>query len=220
MAATVLIVANDEALTTSYASFFNKKEYSVLVAHSGRQAVAQARAQNLDAIVLDFTASRLNCKGLSRKLKSVSFAPLILIAQPNSKVDGSIAAAGVVAKPVAGKKLVSRVKAAIDSRPPRLLSVGKLSLDLEKQKLTRGSKTFSLTPKEFVLLRALMDHPGQIVTRKALMKQVWETEYMGDTRTLDVHIRWLREKVEDNPSKPQRLITLRGEGYKIEKDEA
>ena len=141
MAATVLIVANDEALTRSYASFFNKKEYSVLVAHSGRQAISQARSENLDAIVLDLTASRLNCKTLCRKLKSVSFAPLILIALPNGKVDGSIAA-GIIAKPVAGKKLVSRVKAAIDARPPRLLNVGKLSLDLERQKLTRGSKTF------------------------------------------------------------------------------
>jgi DNA-binding response OmpR family regulator len=219
MAATVLIVANDEALTTSYASFFNKKEYSVLIAHSGRQAIAQARSQNLDAIVLDFTASRLNCKTICRKLKTISFAPLILIATPNGKVDGAIGAAGIIAKPIVGKKLVTRVRSAIDSRPPRSLTVGKLALDLERQKLVRGSKNFSLTPKEFILLRALMEHPGQIVTRKALMKQVWETDYMGDTRTLDVHIRWLREKVEDNPSKPQRLVTLRGEGYKIEKED-
>ena len=220
MASTLLIIASDEAQTSAYASLFGKKEYTILVAHSGRQAIIQARSQNLDAIVLDFSASRLNCKTLCRKLKSVSFAPLILLAPPNAKVDGTIAAAGIVVKPVAGKKLVTRVKAAIDARPPRLLIVGKLSLDLEKQKLTRGSKTFSLTPKEFGLLKTLMERPGQIVTRKVLMKQVWETEYMGDTRTLDVHIRWLREKVEDSPSKPLRLITVRGDGYKIEKEDS
>jgi DNA-binding response OmpR family regulator len=81
--------------------------------------------------------------------------------------------------------------------------------------LTRGSKIFSLTPKEFVLLKTLMERAGQLVTRKALMREVWETDYMGDTRTLDVHIRWVREKVEENPGKPQRLKTVRGEGYKI-----
>jgi DNA-binding response OmpR family regulator len=116
--------------------------------------------------------------------------------------------------------LVARVKAAIDARPPRTLSVGKLTLDLEKRKVTRGNKSFSLTPKEFILLRILMENAGQLVTRKALMRQVWETDYMGDTRTLDVHIRWVREKVEDNPGKPQRLVTLRGEGYMIVDDEA
>lgn len=215
MAVTVLIVANDQTATTSYASFFGKKEFTVVAAHSGRQAIAEAKAHNLDAIVVDASSLRLNCKGLCRKLKSASFAPLILIALPSAKVDSSIAAAAVMHKPVAGKKLVARVKSTIDSRPPRTLTAGKLALDLEKHKLTRGSKIFSLTPKEFVLLKLLMERAGQLVTRQALMRQVWETEYMGDTRTLDVHIRWLREKVEDNPSQPQRLVTARGEGYKI-----
>lgn len=220
MAVTVLIVANDKASTTSYASFFNKREFTIINAHSGRQAIAAAKAHNLDAMVVDITSLRLNSKALCRKLTSSSFAPLVLIATPNAKLDNSVAVAGVVPKPVAGKRLVARVKAAIDARPPRTLSVGKLTLDLEKRKVTRGNKSFSLTPKEFILLRILMENAGQLVTRKALMRQVWETDYMGDTRTLDVHIRWVREKVEDNPGKPQRLVTLRGEGYMIVDDEA
>jgi DNA-binding response OmpR family regulator len=220
MAVTVLIIAGDKVTNSSYAGFFSKKEYNLLTAHSGRQAISTAKAHHLDAIVLDVSSLRLNLKGLCHKLKSISFAPLILITVPNAKVDSAIAVAGIVAKPVVGKKLVAKVRAAIDSKPPRTLTVGKLTLDLERQKLTRGSKTFALTPKEFVLLKVLMDNPGQIVTRQVLMKQVWETEYMGDTRTLDVHVRWLREKVEDNPSKPQRLITVRGEGYKIENEDS
>jgi DNA-binding response OmpR family regulator len=220
MAVTVLIVANDKASTTTYANFLGKREYNIIAVHSGRQAIAAAKANDLDAMVVDSTALRLNCKGLCRKLKNASSAPLILIAQPNAKIDSSIPLAGVVHKPVAGKKLVARIKSAIDARPPRTLSVGKLTLDLEKHKLTRGSKTFALTPKEFVLLRYLIEHAGQLVTRKALMREVWQTDYMGDTRTLDVHIRWVREKVEDNPSKPQRLITTRGEGYMIVKEDS
>lgn len=220
MAVTVLIVANDKASTTTYASFFSKREYNIIAAHSGRQAIAAAKSNALDAMVIDATSLRLNCKGLCRKLKSASFAPLVLIAQPNTKIDSSIAAVDVVHKPVAGKKLVARVKSAIEARPPRTLSAGKLTLDLEKHKLTRGSKTFALTPKEFVLLKYLIEHAGQLVTRKTLMSAVWETEYMGDTRTLDVHICWVREKVEDNPGKPQRLVTTRGEGYMIVKEDA
>jgi len=215
MPLTVLLVANDKTATTAYANLFNKKDYAILAAHSGRQALKETKSHNLDAIVVDATSPRLNCKTLCRKLKSVSFAPLILITQPNAKIDGAINVAGSVPKPVVAKRLVPRVKAAIDSKPLCLLTIGKLALDLEKQKLTRGGKTFPLTPKEFSLLKILMDRAGQVVTRKVLMREVWETDYMGDTRTLDVHIRWVREKVEEDPSEPRRLMTVRGEGYKI-----
>lgn len=216
MTATVLMVGNDKASTKAYANFFNKKDYAVFTAHSGRQALAQAKAHNVDAIVLDVTSHRLNCKSLSRKLRNASSAPLILIALPNSKIDGAIKPAGIVLKPVPAKKLIARVKTAIDEKPPRLLARGHFSLDLEKQKLTRGGKTFALTPKEFILLKILMGRVGQTITRKTLMKEVWETDYLGDTRTLDVHIRWVRQKVEENPSEPQYLITIRGQGYKFQ----
>jgi DNA-binding response OmpR family regulator len=215
MSATVLIVGNDKSTTTAYAGFFHKKEFTVLAAHSGRQAHNLARTHNLDVIVVDATSPRLNTKGLCKKLRAESFAPIVLITPPNGKVDSGLAPAGVVSKPVAARKLVLRVKSVIDEKPPRLLTVGHLSLDLEKHKLTRGSKNYALTPKEFVLLKILMSRAGQTVTRKTLMKEVWETDYLGDTRTLDVHIRWVREKVEDNPSRPQRLITARGQGYKL-----
>ena len=219
MPLTVLLVANDKTATAAYTNLFNKKEYAILTALSGRQALKEAKSHNLDAIVVDATSPRLNCKNLCRKLKSASFAPLILITQPNAKIDGAISAAGLVPKPAVPKRLVARVKTAIESKPPQLLSVGKLSLDLENQNLTRGSKTFALTPKEFILLKTLMERAGQLVTRKVLMREVWETDYMGDTRTLDVHVRWVREKVEDDPSEPRRLTTVRGEGYKIEKED-
>jgi DNA-binding response OmpR family regulator len=215
MPLTVLLVANDKTATAAYTNLFNKKEYAILTAPSGRQALKEAKSHNLDAIVVDATSPHLNCKNLCRKLKNASFAPLVLITQPNAKIDSAINAAGLVPKPTVAKRLAARVKTAIESKPPRLLTVGKLSLDLERQKLARGSRTFSLTPKEFVLLKTLMEHAGQLVTRKVLMREVWETDYMGDTRTLDVHVRWVREKVEDDPSEPRRLTTVRGEGYKI-----
>jgi len=220
MAATVLLVGNDKSTTTSYASFFGKKEFTVLTAHSGRQAHAMAKAHALDAIVVDATSPRLNCKSLCKKLRGESFAPIVLITQPNAKVESGIAPAGVVPKPIIARKLVARVKAAIDDKPARVLTVGHLSLDLEKHRVTRGSKYFPLTPKEFGLLKLLMTRAGQTLTRKTLMKEVWETDYLGDTRTLDVHVRWVREKIEENPSKPLRLITARGQGYKLQVEDS
>lgn len=215
MPLTVLLVADDKRTTATYAKCFNKKEYATLLAHSGRQALKEARAHRLDAVVVDMTAPRLNCKNLCHKLKCASGAPLVLITLPNAKMDSALKPAGIVPKPLVAKRLAARVKAAIDDRPPRALTLGKLTLDLERRKLTRGNKTMSLTPKEFALLKTLMEHVGQIVTRKTLMRQVWETDYMGDTRTLDVHIRWLRQKVEDDPSEPRYLLTERGQGYRF-----
>ncbi|MBI5649494.1 MAG: response regulator transcription factor [Chloroflexi bacterium] len=215
MAVTILIVCGDKTAITAYAGLFNKKEYSVFSAQSGRQALAQAKARRFDAIVVDVSGSRINCKNVCHRIKSETSAPMLAITAPNAKLDAALAFAAVVPKPVSGKKLAARVKAAIENKPPRLFKIGALALDLEKRKLTRGSKTFSLTPKEFVLLRFFVSKAGQIVTRKTLMKEIWETEYLGDTRTLDVHIRWLREKIEDKPSEPARLQTVRGQGYRF-----
>ena len=216
MAFTILLVVNDTASLKSYASYFSKKDYAIVTANSGRQALAQSKNHNLDAIVLDTSSPRLNCKGIAKKLHSESSAPIVLIAAPNTKIDGAISYAGVLVKPVPGKRLVARVKTAIDEKPPRLLERGNLSLDLEKHRLTRGSKSYKLTPKEFVLIKLFMTRLGQTISRKTLMKEVWDTDYLGDTRTLDVHIRWVREKVEESPSKPQVLLTVRGQGYKLQ----
>ena len=216
MAFTLLIVGNDQASLKSYASYFSKKDFAIVTATSGRQALTLAKNHNLDAVVIDISSPRLNCKGIAKKVRGESAAPIVLIAAPNTKIDGAISHVGVVSKPVQGKRLVARVKTAIDEKPPRLLERGNLSLDLEKHRLTRGSKSFKLTPKEFVLIKLFMARAGQTISRKTLMKEVWDTDYLGDTRTLDVHIRWVRQKVEETPSKPQVLITVRGQGYKLQ----
>jgi DNA-binding response OmpR family regulator len=215
MAATVLIVGTDKTAAATYTTFL-KKDYSVLAAYSGRQAIAQAKSHHLDVVIVDATSPRLNCRSVCRRLRSESSAPLVLIASPSAKVDGTLSATTVVHTPVVAKKLLARVKAALESKPPRQLAVGNVALDLEKQRLVRGTRSFSLTPKEFALLKLLMGRAGQTITRKTLMKEIWETDYLGDTRTLDVHIRWVREKLEDNASRPQRLITIRGQGYRFQ----
>jgi DNA-binding response OmpR family regulator len=214
----VLIVTGDKAAVTTYASLFNKKEFTVHTATSGRQALTQVKAHRLDVVVVDAASPRINCRTICRRLKSATPAALIAITAANAKVDSGIAPFAVMPKPVSGKKLVQRVKAAIESKPPRVIKLGNLAIDSEKRKLTRGNKSFLLTPKELTMLKLFASKLGQVVTRKMLMQEVWETDYLGDTRTLDVHIRWLREKIEDNASKPQHLLTVRGQGYRFVAD--
>lgn len=214
MPATVLIVGIDKSTTAEYSNYL-KKDLIVLSAHSGRQAILQAKTHQVDALVVDVTSPLLNFRSICRKLRAESSAPLILIANPNTRLEGSLSSAVVVHIPFQAKKLLARVKSAIDSKPPRQLIVSSICLDLEKHRLTRGNKSFILTPKEFSLLKLLMARAGQMITRKTLMKEIWETDYLGDTRTLDVHMRWVRKKVEENPSKPVRIITLRGQGYRF-----
>lgn len=216
MPATVLIVANDKHVTSDLAGSFNKKEFAVLTAHSGRQALAQAKARLPDAIIVDSTSPRLSIKRLVRSLKSDSHAVLILLAQNPNRVDGASAAQLVLPKTTTPKKLLQRVRAALDNRPPRELRAGNLVLNVERRHITRGNRTHKLTPKEFELLRLFISRPGQIISRRTLMKEIWKTDYLGDTRTLDVHMRWLREKIEDDPNEPRLLVTLRGEGYRLE----
>lgn len=219
MPATVLIVANDKQVTTALAEAFSKKEYSVLTAHSGRQALAQAKVRMPDVIILDTTSPRLSIKRLIRSLRIDSHAIMILLAQNPNRAEGINSAQLVLPKTTTPKKLAQRVRTALENRPPREMRAGNLTLNMERRRVTRGSRTHKLTPKEFELLKLFMETPGEIVTRRTLMKQVWHTDYLGDTRTLDVHMRWLREKIEDDANAPSLLVTVRGEGYRLEAKE-
>jgi DNA-binding response OmpR family regulator len=100
-------------------------------------------------------------------------------------------------------------------RARRYLDLGHMVLDTQKRLILRGGQVYSLTPKEMKLLLLLVDHRDEVLSRKMIMQKVWDTDYMGDTRTLDVHIRWLREKIEVNPSRPLQLQTIRGVGYRL-----
>jgi DNA-binding response OmpR family regulator len=216
MPASLLIVANDSALVESLSSAINKREFELANASSGRQALAYLRARRdhtPDIIVIDTASLRSDSKRLARAFRGETYALIILLsAAPRSDSSGTDQ---VLLRSLSPKKLAGRIKTAFDNRPPRAMQMGGLQLDLERKRVTRGARIFDLTPKEFGMLKLFMESAGQVVSRKTLMKQIWDTDYLGDTRTLDVHIRWLREKIEENASKPKKLLTARGEGYKL-----
>ena len=217
MILTVLLVANDKTATAAYTNLFNKKEYAILTALSGRQALKEAKSHNLDAIVVDATSPRLNCKNLCRKLKNASFAPLVLITQPNAKIDGAINAAGLVPKPTVAKRLVARVKAilrrtAATASGARPIEVGPLRIDGRRREAVVGERRLDLRTREFDLLAALARDAGVVLTRDALLEDVWGTDFPGETRTVDVHVAELRKKLgDDGPP----IETVRGVGYRL-----
>ncbi len=217
MAATVLIIANDKAATAALAeAFSNKREFSVVTAQSGRQALGLAKTRLPDAVLIDATSPRLNARRICRALRSETFAVIVALVANPSRADNLAGANLVLARSTTARKLAQRVRIALDDKPPRELRAGRMVLDVQKRTVTLGGKSHRLTPKEFELLRFLIKRKGEIVSRPALMKEIWNTDYLGDTRTLDVHIRWLREKIEERPSEPVLLITVRGEGYRLD----
>lgn len=216
MAATVLIVASDKDVTANFATGFNKKEFAVVCAHSGRQAIAQVKARLPDAIIVDSTSPRLSVKRLLRTLRSDRHSLLVLLASNPNRVETNNGTPLVLPRNTTPKKLQQRVRTALDNRPPREMRIANLTLNVERRRITRGSRAHQLTPKEFELLQFFMQRPAQTISRRQLMKEIWHTDYLGDTRTLDVHIRWLREKIEEDPNNPRLLVTLRGQGYRLE----
>jgi DNA-binding response OmpR family regulator len=216
MAATVLIVANEKTTAATLAAPFGKREFSILIAHSGRQALALAKGRLPDAVIVDASSGRLNCKRLCRALRAETYAIIIVLVSNPAKAEPLNGVSFFLPKSTSPKKLMQRVRSALDSKPPREMRVANLTLDTERRRLTRGNRTHNLTPKEFELLKLFMEHRDQTVSRKLLMKEVWNTDYLGDTRTLDVHVRWLREKIEDDASRPVHLVTVRGQGYRLE----
>ena len=214
MPASLLLVANDSEVSQSLALALSKRDFEIANVTSGRQALAHLRDHSPDLIVMDTASLRSDVKRLTRAFRAETFA-LIILLSPTARSD-TTGADLVLLKTLSMKKIAARLKTALDTKPPRMMNGAGLQLDLEKKRVTRGTKVFDLTPKEFHMLKLFINHMGEVVTRKMLMKEIWETDYLGDTRTLDVHIRWLREKIEENASKPKRLLTARGEGYKLQ----
>jgi DNA-binding response OmpR family regulator len=215
MSLKVFLIGKDAATLSSLRPSLEKKGYTVSAVHSRKKALEQVGADKPDLIILDATSPRLDggrtCKALRQEVGDV---PIILIHEQGSDA-GRAEADFYLTAPFTFRKLANRVKRAIHSNEQggETLQVGGLILNLDRRSLTRGKKKYQLTPKQFELLETFMRNPGKVLSRKFLMKNVWETDYLGDTRTLDVHVRWLREKIEEDPSSPVYLCTVRGVGY-------
>ena len=213
---TLLVIEARHAEIPSFASDLQKKGFDVQIAQNGSKAVA--RLKEVSPSLVDVNAASLRSTGLricqSLREKDPKL-PIILILENDNEVSKD-AADAVLALPFTVQKLVNRIKPLLPGDGKNVLHVGPIRLDLEKRRVRCLGKSTKLTPRLVTLLNLLMEKHGEVVEREPLFKKAWETNYTGDTRTLDVHISWLRRAIELDPDNPKLLKTIRGVGYRLD----
>ena len=213
---TLLVIEGRHAEIPSFATDLQKKGFDVVSSQNGSEAVSKLKQTNPSLVVVNAPSLRSTgnriCLSIRKKDAKV---PIILIVENEKPVDKELADA-VLALPFTVQKLVNRIKALMPGDGDNVVSVGPIRLDVENRRVRSLGKNTSLTPRLITLLQILMDKHGEVVEREALFKKVWETNYTGDTRTLDVHISWLRRAIELDPDNPKFLKTIRGVGYRLD----
>lgn len=214
--ASLLVIEGRYADIPSFALDLQKKGFDVHMAANGSQAVSRLKEVSPSLVVVN--AASLRSTGL-RICQSIrdhdSKLPVILIVESEKNID-SDAADAVLALPFTVQKLVNRIKPLLPGDGKNVVHVGPVRLDMERRRVRCMGRSTKLTPRMVTLLKMLMDKHGEVVEREALFKKVWETNYTGDTRTLDVHISWLRGAIELDPDNPKFLRTIRGVGYRLD----
>lgn len=222
----LLIVDDEVDIANSIQYVLNQEGFSTLMAHDGVKAMALIEAEKPDLIILDLMMPGLDGYEVCRRVRaSDRKTPILMLTARTSEIDTvvglELGANDYISKPVRLRELVARVKAHLREAPgvpqtqARGLRLGNLSIDMDSRTVTVGNQQIDLTFKEFELLAAMAKHPNRVFTRDQLFAQVWGSDFLGESRTVDVHIRYLREKLEENPSQPKHILTVRGVGYRL-----
>lgn len=228
----VLVVEDDDTLLGVIKYNLDKEGYSVFTAADGAKAVEAARQARPDLVILDIMLPELNGLEVCRILRTETAVPIIMLTARSEEVDKvvglEIGADDYMTKPFSMKELMARVKAMLrraemarqqgDSTTARqsIIRAVEMEIDIERHTVSRRGSAIELTPKEFDLLAFMMRNKNRVMSRDYLLEKVWGYDFSGDTRTVDVHMRWLRQKIEDDAAQPKHLVTVRGVGYKFE----
>jgi len=222
----LLIVEDDDDLRKALKFSLKEQGYEISTAATGPKGLAKARGREFDLIILDLMLPGLDGLSLVRALRMTHQTPVLMLTARSSEMDKIIGlesgADDYLTKPFSLGELVARIRALLrrtqrDS-PARsnVLASGQLRMDLIARRVTLRGQRLEMSPKEFSLLAELMRHERAVLSRDLLLTRVWGYDYTGNTRTVDVHIRWLREKIEEDPSTPNYIQTVRGVGYRFE----
>lgn len=210
----ILIVGATESTSNSIQRATRDSGCDLFFANSEGRSLARMVKERPDLAILDATPGAVDVPCLCNWLRARFVElPLIVLSAEGVKYARDLKIDMHLAHPFTTRKLSNRIKKVLTSRRNVPLTVGEFTLDPEKHRLIRGGHIVRLTPKEYRLLEVLMLHSGDVLSRKQIMKEVWDTDYLGDTRTLDVHVRWVREKIEAEPAQPLYLRTIRKVGY-------
>lgn len=221
----ILIVDDEVDIASSIQYVLKQEGYSTLLAHDGLEAMQIIENQHPDLIILDVMMPGIDGYEVCRRVRSNDKrTPIVMLTARTSEVDTvvglELGANDYVAKPVRLRELVARVKAhlreAVDQKTPsRVIKYGDLQIDLDSRLVKVRGEVVELTFKEFELLATMARQPNRVFTRDQLFSQVWGSNFLGESRTVDVHIRYLREKLEEDPGRPKHILTVRGVGYRF-----
>jgi two-component system response regulator RegX3 len=223
----ILLVEDEEALAESIRYSLDREGYAVTVAQDGRRAVERFHDSDPELVILDLMLPELPGLDVVRMIRQESMVPIIIVTAKDSEADKvtglELGADDYVTKPFSVRELVSRVRAHL--RRARLahpsngqddvLVGGPIQMDVDRHEVRVEGSAVSFPPKEFELLETFLRAPGRLLTRELLIQRIWGDDYVGDTKTLDVHVKRVRQKIERDPHEPEHLLTVRGLGYKF-----
>lgn len=211
------------------AYLLQKEGFETVLAADGPSALDQFAAQPVDLVLLDLMLPGMSGTDVCKKLRADSDVPIIMVTARDSEIDKvvglELGADDYVTKPYSTRELVARIRAVLRRGPEvedlddvddQILEVGRVRMDVERHTVLVDGQPVAMPLKEFDLLEYLMRNAGRVLTRGQLIDRIWGTDYVGDTKTLDVHVKRLRTKIEQEPSRPKQLVTVRGLGYKFE----
>lgn len=223
----ILIVEDEEALSDPLAFLLGREGFQTIVVDNGLDALPVFDREGADLVLLDVMLPGMSGMEVCRKLREVSSVPIIMLTAKDSELDKvlglELGADDYVTKPYSARELIARIRAVLrrrsaetDSATESVLQGGPVRMDIDRHVVTVNSEEISMPLKEFELLEILLRNVGRVMTRGQLIERVWGADYVGDTKTLDVHIKRLRSKIEPDSSAPQYVVTVRGLGYKFE----
>jgi two-component system response regulator RegX3 len=222
----VLVIEDEESFSDPLAYMLAKEGFDVSVAADGHAALAEFDRNGADLVLLDLMLPGISGTDVCRELRARSDVPVIMLTAKDSEIDKvvglEIGADDYVTKPYSSRELVARIRAVLRRRgqpvelAPSTVEAGPVRIDVDRHMVTVRSQQVALPLKEFELLELLVRNAGRVLTRSQLIDRVWGPDYVGDTKTLDVHIKRLRGKIEVQPKHPRHLMTIRGVGYKFE----
>ncbi len=222
----VLVVEDEESFSDALSFMLRREGYEVGIAIDGMQAIEEFDRHGADLVLLDLMLPGISGTEVCRSLRQRSAVPIIMVTAKDGEVDKvvglELGADDYVTKPFSSRELVARIRAVLrrrgepDELLPTVIEAGPVRIDVDRHVVSVRGEVVSMPLKEFDLLELLMRNAGRVLTRGQIIDRVWGSDYVGDTKTLDVHIKRLRAKIEDDPGNPVHILTVRGLGYKYD----
>jgi DNA-binding response OmpR family regulator len=224
--AKILVVDDEPTLVATLKYNLEREKYEVVTATEGGSAIEIARSSRPDLVLLDLMLPGMDGIEVCRVLRKDTDVPILMLTAKGTEIDKvvglEVGADDYLTKPFGMRELIARVKALLrrstttDRRDGDVFTSGDLQADMGRRQAYKNGQPLTMKPKELELLAFLLRNKGRAFTREQLLSQIWGYDFAGDSRTVDVHVRWLRQKIEEEPDKPGRLVTVRGTGYRFE----